>query len=349
MWQRLFPVNQDHSPLKRSRARMFYFGGAAVAVLYTLYFAFFPAQIGPNTVFQDALLGHPFALTAVVGTYGFWALMIMALRAGHLERGGLFLIAQTFFSGFLTGFYNGFNVAAEGIIAVVFMMLSALVLFERGLVIGAVIAIGGIWLRVLLGSAGLFERETLSPVDAALVSMIILGTAILVYLFLYTIRFNRLEALMQSSEEQLRLATITTKIATLVNRRQPLESVLHTAIDEILRGYPTVYHAQIFLNDEANEYARLVASTGEVGQLLLSRKHALAVGSQSVIGQVTATGRPIIARAGAPDGIHKRNELLPDTQVEVALPLIVDDRVIGALDVQSRQIESFLETEVAAL
>jgi transcriptional regulator with GAF, ATPase, and Fis domain len=43
------------------------------------------------------------------------------------------------------------------------------------------------------------------------------------------------------------------------------------------------------------------------------------------------------------------NPLLPDTQSEIALPLVVGDRVLGALDVQSMQAEAFDETSAAVL
>ncbi|HEC21580.1 MAG TPA: GAF domain-containing protein, partial [Chloroflexi bacterium] len=101
------------------------------------------------------------------------------------------------------------------------------------------------------------------------------------------------------------------------------------------------YHVQIFLLDEAGEWAVLKASTGEVGQELLRRGHKLAVGSQSVIGQVTARGEPVIAHDTDTDPVHRRNELLPDTRAEMALPLRTGDRVIGALDVQSVQPNAF--------
>lgn len=101
------------------------------------------------------------------------------------------------------------------------------------------------------------------------------------------------------------------------------------------------YHVQIFLVDEEEGYARLRQSTGEVGQKLLERGHRLPVGSTSVIGQVTATGQPIIARDTDHDSLHRHNELLPDTRSEMALPLAVGDRVIGALDLQSVKPDAF--------
>lgn len=109
------------------------------------------------------------------------------------------------------------------------------------------------------------------------------------------------------------------------------------------------YHVQIFLVDRAREWAVLRASTGDVGQELLRRGHRLAVGSRSVIGQVTATGEPLIARDTDSDPVHRRNELLPNTRSEMAIPLIAGERVIGALDIQSTQPEAFDEEAQAIL
>jgi GAF domain-containing protein len=75
--------------------------------------------------------------------------------------------------------------------------------------------------------------------------------------------------------------------------------------------------------------------------MLLDRQHSLPVGSASVIGQVTSRGEPVIARAGSSDGIHKRNEFLPDTLVEAAFPLRLGDQIIGALDMQSKVADPF--------
>jgi GAF domain-containing protein len=67
-----------------------------------------------------------------------------------------------------------------------------------------------------------------------------------------------------------------------------------------------------------------------------------------VIGQVTETDNPVIAIAGARDTIHRQNPLLPDTVVEAAFPLHVGDRIIGALDVQSRESRAFTDANQIA-
>ncbi len=116
--------------------------------------------------------------------------------------------------------------------------------------------------------------------------------------------------------------------------------LLPLIVDRVSEAFD-YYHVQIFLIDELGEWAVLRASTGEVGQELLRRRHKLAVGSQSVLGQVTDHGEPVIARDTDTDPIHRRNELLPNTRAEMAIPLKTGDRVIGALDVQSTQVNAF--------
>jgi GAF domain-containing protein/HAMP domain-containing protein len=109
------------------------------------------------------------------------------------------------------------------------------------------------------------------------------------------------------------------------------------------------YHTQVFVIDEMGENAVLRASTGEVGRKLLARRHSLSVGSQSVIGQVTAHGEPAIARDTDTDSVHRRNELLPDTRSELAIPLKIGTRVVGALDVQSEHPNAFDQEAVVIL
>jgi len=101
--------------------------------------------------------------------------------------------------------------------------------------------------------------------------------------------------------------------------------------------------------DEDKRYAVLRQSTGEAGRKLLARGHRLPVGSMSVIGQVTASAHPVIARDTDTDPIHRANELLPRTRSEMALPLKVGEHVIGALDIQSVEADAFDADAVPAL
>ncbi len=144
------------------------------------------------------------------------------------------------------------------------------------------------------------------------------------------------------------LLQATAQVGQIANAILSQDELFRQAV-ELIRDRFDYYHVQIFLVDENRQYAALVASTGDVGRRLMARKHRLAVGSQSVIGRVTQVGEPIIARDTDRDPLHARNELLPNTRSELALPIFDGARIIGALDVQSTQSKAFQPEDVRSL
>jgi GAF domain-containing protein/cbb3-type cytochrome oxidase subunit 3 len=148
------------------------------------------------------------------------------------------------------------------------------------------------------------------------------------------------EALELRLAAQTRQLQATVTVARAVAGQRDLDTLLADTVRLVQETFD-YYHVQVFLTDDEERYAVLRQSTGEVGEMLITRGHRLAVGSLSVIGQVTSTGRPVVARDTDKDSYHRRNELLPRTRSEMAIPLIVADRVIGALDLQSLEPDAF--------
>ncbi len=184
----------------------------------------------------------------------------------------------------------------------------------------------------------------LTPLDAS-VGIVVLGVIVLLTVFFRRlVRSVEVGLMLSGVQTQLRIARITTDIASRITRQAALDDVLSSTVQLITESYPSIYHAQVFLIEPASSVARLSASTGTAGQQLLERKHSLTVGSQSVIGQVTASGNIVVTRAG--EAVHQPNALLPDTAAEAAFPLKLGDSVIGALDLQSREVDAFLPEEV---
>jgi GAF domain-containing protein/HAMP domain-containing protein len=109
------------------------------------------------------------------------------------------------------------------------------------------------------------------------------------------------------------------------------------------------YHAGIFLVDDAQEYAVLRAASSQGGQRMLERGHRLAVGKVGMVGYVADTGEPRIAFDVGEDAIFFDNPDLPETRSEMALPLRIQDRIIGVLDVQSKEPAAFPDEDVAVL
>ncbi|MCZ7547251.1 MAG: GAF domain-containing protein [Anaerolineae bacterium] len=142
------------------------------------------------------------------------------------------------------------------------------------------------------------------------------------------------------------IATIA-EIGRIATQIHDVDVLLPRMVNLIQQAFG-FYHVQLFMLDDSGRYAVLKASTGEAGEELLRRRHSLTVGSQSVIGQVTLTGDPVIAldTEGA-DVIHRPNALLPDTRSEMALALRIGNRIVGALDVQSVEPNAFDQDHVS--
>jgi GAF domain-containing protein len=64
---------------------------------------------------------------------------------------------------------------------------------------------------------------------------------------------------------------------------------------------------------------------------------------------VTQHGEPVVVNDTTQSETHRPNPLLPRTRAELALPLIVEGRVIGALDVQSVESNVFQPEDVRSL
>jgi GAF domain-containing protein/HAMP domain-containing protein len=109
------------------------------------------------------------------------------------------------------------------------------------------------------------------------------------------------------------------------------------------------YHAGIFLVDQDRKYAVLKAATGEAGREMLSHHHRLEIGKSGIVGYVTGAGKARIALDVGDDAVHFQNPALPNTRSEMALPLIVGEEIIGALDVQSTEAAAFSEQDIEIL
>lgn len=138
------------------------------------------------------------------------------------------------------------------------------------------------------------------------------------------------------------------EIARDVSGTLNVEALLQKSV-QLVRERFGFYHSSVFLLDEMREYAILRQSTGDAGRKMLQDGHRLAVGSKSIVGQVTALGQPLVINDVTQDPTHLPNPLLPDTRSEMAIPLQVGDRILGALDVQSTQVDAFHAEDIQVL
>ncbi len=154
--------------------------------------------------------------------------------------------------------------------------------------------------------------------------------------------------LLEQTERRAEQLKAVAKVGESVSRMLDLREVLNSTVD-LIRDRFGFYHVSIFLLDEAREWAVVHASTGKVGKIMVERPHRLQVGSNSIVGFVTANAKPRIVLDVGEDAVHLKNPLLPETRSEMALPLILRGMVIGALDVQSREVNAFSDEDIETL
>jgi len=215
---------------------------------------------------------------------------------------------------------------------------------------------GGEWFGHIIGA---YSQPTSFDEQDVRILMALAGQA--------AVAIQNLRLLAETRRRATQLGTAA-EIARDTSGTLALDTLLNRSVD-LIRDRYGFYHASIFLLDESGKYALVRASTGEAGMELKRRSHRLEVGSQSVIGTVTAEGEPLVLNDVLQSPIHRPNPLLPDTRAELAIPLKIGERgqageqtatsaegepagqfrIIGALDVQAAQVDAFTPDDVTIL
>jgi len=145
--------------------------------------------------------------------------------------------------------------------------------------------------------------------------------------------------------DQLRTASY---IARQTADIQDLSSILEIVVDLITNqfGY---YHAGIYLMNETGNEAILQAASSEGGKRMVERGEALEIGSQGIVSYVASQKRARIALDIGENPVFFNNPNLPMTRSEVALPMIIRNRVLGILDIQSDQPQAFRTEDLDVL
>ena len=156
---------------------------------------------------------------------------------------------------------------------------------------------------------------------------------------------NERTAALERRAAQIRAAAEFGRAAVSLHSQ---EKLLSRAVDLISEKFG-FYHAGIFLLDSKGEYAVLRAANSPGGQRMLARNHKLHIGETGIVGYVTANRAPHITQEVGADATYFDNPDLPETRSEMALPLQVGDIILGALDVQSTEVNAFTPEDVLAM
>ncbi|HXV43377.1 MAG TPA: GAF domain-containing protein [Anaerolineae bacterium] len=169
--------------------------------------------------------------------------------------------------------------------------------------------------------------------------------------------FNTLASQLSSSIDTLeeQVAGRTRQLETVVEISQRLIVILD--LNELLRQVVNLtketfdyYYVHIYLLDKDSKLLQLAEGYGQLGAEMKSRGHSIPLDAKpSLVAQAARTGQPVKV-----DNVHEVDNWLPnpflaDTYSEIAVPIILDEQIVGVLDVQSDQIAGLDEGDVNLL
>ena len=154
-----------------------------------------------------------------------------------------------------------------------------------------------------------------------------------------------LEERITERTEQLNVsAEVARAVSSILDPDELLQRVTLLIVERF-----NLYYAAAFLVDDDAKFAVLREATGEAGRVLKERSHQLEITGPSMVGRAIVTRQPCIVQDVDQETVRFANPLLTETKSEVALPLIIGDQPIGALDVQSTRAAAFDESTVLVL
>jgi PAS domain S-box-containing protein len=157
-----------------------------------------------------------------------------------------------------------------------------------------------------------------------------------------------LEEIESSRSAQERFAKQLATAAFIANQLSAIldmDQLLNQAVT-MMQSQFNLYHAHIYLLDEAKENLVVQVGSGHVGVILKERSHSISVNKeQSLVARAFRDRLPVLVEdvTEAPD--HLPNPLLPDTRSELAVPLVSRGEVIGVLDIQDEEVGRFTEVD----
>ncbi|HLF28771.1 MAG TPA: GAF domain-containing protein [Anaerolineae bacterium] len=166
------------------------------------------------------------------------------------------------------------------------------------------------------------------------------------------VAFNRIAEELDSVRAALEARTAQLQTSNDVGRAIALildPAVLLREVVNLITDRFGFYYAAVFTVDDNGKFAVLREASGQAGKILKERGHRLELGGHSMVAYSIAKRASRIALDVGADAVRFANPLLPRTRSEIALPLLVGERVLGVLDVQSTQEAAFDAVSAATL
>ena len=137
------------------------------------------------------------------------------------------------------------------------------------------------------------------------------------------------------------VAVVSTTASTVLDPDELLQSVV-----DLTKERFALYHAHIYLADESWNTLLLASGAGEIGKQMVETGHAIQMDAKrSLVARAARERKAVIVNDIGKDIGFLPHPLLPNTHAEMAVPIIVGEKVLGVFDVQSEKAGHFTQED----
>jgi GAF domain-containing protein len=335
----LFPLTLYREAVHRRRAIGTYATGTLTVLASLLLLILTPSN--PSLTDLQRLLAFGFIGAMLVSG----VVAVYATRNGWQQAASMLLIAVSFAAPLAVTITGAIDPRAFLVIAFLSISLSGFL-------------IGGRWPLYMMGAtiplftiAFVNSPVFTTPSWIAIFGIYLPATAVhafINYLLGQSLPSVAQEEQTQAAERRILLSEASNAVSQrLLAARVDMNVLLGEIVRVVRDTFLDVSHAQIYLIDADRVKASLVASTAD--NIAPSHK-AYGIGSLSLIGRVAISGQAIIVRDTdntlTGERAYMRGGYLPTTRTEVAIPMRLDQDIIGILDLHSTSPVTLLSEDV---
>ena len=147
--------------------------------------------------------------------------------------------------------------------------------------------------------------------------------------------------------ERTRVLETSARIGRSLSTIVELDALILAIVEQLKQAFD-YYHVHVYIPSKNGEYLELVGGSGEIGQQLLARNHKIPIES-GLVGRAAASKVSILEPDVSQAENWRPNELLPETQSELAVPIVLNEQLLGVLDIQNDVVNSLQKEDVDAV
>ncbi len=145
------------------------------------------------------------------------------------------------------------------------------------------------------------------------------------------------ESLEQRVAQRTQRLEVVAALSEQLNVILDVSELLQEAVN-LIQSHFNYYHAHIYLINERRNRLVVAAGTGPAGAEMKAKAHSISIDANSLVARAARNHQLVRADNVRYMSDWLPNPLLPDTQSEMAVPIIIDGQVAGVLDVQQDSV-----------